>query len=119
MKNRQFVSALIGFALLLVCAAQSTKPTLNGATILVRFLIIQFFTLTFLNHHFLFTPDQTPPFASFTPTQQLQGFVVDLMELIADKVGFEFGLNVSDTHGSVDENGKWNGMIGELVQKVS
>lgn len=54
-----------------------------------------------------------------------EGFVVDLLELIKGRLGFNYTLyKVADgKYGSEEQNGKWNGMIGDLMlrdpQKVT
>lgn len=88
------VLSLFGFALL-VGGDPITKPMLYGVTTLYT------------------------PFASYNQDRKLQGFVVDLMDRIADKVGVEYRLSPSEdgAYGFVNENGTWNGMIGQLVNK--
>lgn len=46
-----------------------------------------------------------------------EGFVVDLLELIKRRLGFNYTLyKVADgKYGSEESNGKWNGMIGDLM----
>lgn len=47
-----------------------------------------------------------------------EGFVVDLAKDIADIVGFDFRIQVTNGYGNVDEHGQWNGMIRELLEEV-
>ena len=50
-----------------------------------------------------------------------EGFCLDLLEEIAQIVGFRYKVElVSDgKYGASDENGEWNGMVKELITKVS
>ena len=48
---------------------------------------------------------------------QYEGFVVDLAREIAKMVHFNYTIVPSKKHGSVDENGNWNGMIKELLDE--
>ncbi|CAN9512063.1 unnamed protein product [Ophioblennius macclurei] len=49
---------------------------------------------------------------------QLEGFCMDLLSDIASKLGFKYKVQlVKDaSYGRQDENGNWNGMIGEVVR---
>ena len=50
-----------------------------------------------------------------------QGYCVDFLTLLADafpEYNFELHL-VKDNKYGAQENGKWNGMIGELTREVS
>ena len=49
------------------------------------------------------------------------GFCVDLTKKISSIVGIKYKIvPVKDgRYGSVDENGTWDGMVGELVRNVS
>lgn len=49
-----------------------------------------------------------------------QGYCVDLIKQIAREIGFEYRLyEVYDgTFGEKDENGNWNGLIGEIINGV-
>ena len=51
---------------------------------------------------------------------KLQGFCIDILDQIAQKMNFRYEIyKVPDNnYGSEDENGTWNGMIRELVDKV-
>jgi len=48
------------------------------------------------------------------------GFCVDLAKQIADFVGFDYDIRpVKDGfYGAKEQNGTWNGMVGELVRHV-
>lgn len=49
-----------------------------------------------------------------------EGFVVDLMQLIGNKIGFDFRLYFSpDGKYGTEYNGHINGMIGEVFRHVS
>ena len=49
-----------------------------------------------------------------------RGFCIDILDEIASKMNFRYEIyRVADNQfGSEDENGTWNGMIRELVDKV-
>lgn len=49
-----------------------------------------------------------------------EGYCVDLIEEIRKLVGFEYEIYVApdNSFGNIDENGQWNGMIKELIEKV-
>lgn len=50
-----------------------------------------------------------------------EGYCVDLIEEIRKLVGFEYEIYVAPDNkfGNMDENGQWNGMMKELIEKVS
>lgn len=52
---------------------------------------------------------------------QLEGFCMDLLSEVAKKVGFKYKVQLvkDGSYGRQDENGNWNGMIGEVVRGVS
>ena len=45
-----------------------------------------------------------------------EGFAVDLVQEIANIVGFNFTLTPSSGYGSRREDGSWTGMIGEITE---
>ncbi|XP_029947377.1 glutamate receptor U1 [Salarias fasciatus] len=49
---------------------------------------------------------------------QLEGFCMDLLSDIAGKLGFKYRVQLvkDSSYGRQDENGNWNGMIGEVVR---
>lgn len=51
---------------------------------------------------------------------KLQGFCIDILDEISQKMNFRYEIyKVADNqYGSEDENGSWNGMIRELIDKV-
>ncbi|XP_078104896.1 glutamate receptor U1 [Sander vitreus] len=57
------------------------------------------------------------PYAMSKGTQ-LEGFCIDLLSEVAKKLGFNYKVQlVKDaSYGRQDENGNWNGMIGEVVR---
>ena len=59
--------------------------------------------------------------APLTGNDMYEGYCADLARKIADRVGIEYEIRpVHDqSYGSRDENGTWNGMVGELVRNVS
>ena len=51
-----------------------------------------------------------------------EGFCVDMLAMIAKKVGFTYQIHIvnDDNYGSYNnDTGKWNGMVGELIDDVS
>lgn len=79
----------------------------------------------------LFSPRQTEPYLTLRPVStngqppvgnnKFEGYCADLAKKIADIVGYDYVIRpVKDgKYGSKDENGTWNGMVGELVRNVS
>lgn len=51
---------------------------------------------------------------------QFKGFCIDILDAIAEKMNFKYTIYKveDDSLGAVDENGTWNGMIRELIDKV-
>ena len=51
---------------------------------------------------------------------QYEGFSIDLLEKIKERMGFTYTLTTSEDGkmGSKDEAGNWNGLIGYIVNKV-
>ncbi|XP_071751353.2 putative glutamate receptor [Centroberyx gerrardi] len=49
---------------------------------------------------------------------QLEGFCMDLLSELAKKLGFKYKVHLvkDGSYGRQDENGNWNGMIGEVVR---
>ena len=59
---------------------------------------------------------------NLTGNDQFEGYVADLAKEVADRIGIDYLIRpVRDgNYGSkVEETGKWNGMIGELIDGVS
>ncbi len=52
---------------------------------------------------------------------RFEGYCADVAKQLADIVGFEYKIvPVKDgKYGGTDENGTWNGMVGELIRNVS
>ena len=68
---------------------------------------------------------QTSPYlirkrGNFTGNDQYEGYCADLIKKVADHLNIEYKIvPVADArYGSVDERGKWNGMVGELIRGV-
>lgn len=51
----------------------------------------------------------------------LEGYCIDLISELSKKLGFDYKVHVvkDNRYGAMDSSGNWNGMIGELVRKVS
>ena len=54
-------------------------------------------------------------------TNPYSGYLMDLIQKISDELKFQFELyEVPDQQfGAVDDNGEWNGLIRELIDKVN
>ncbi|KAH7703927.1 ionotropic glutamate receptor GLR-7 [Aphelenchoides avenae] len=52
-----------------------------------------------------------------TGATRFEGYCIDLMELIQRELGFSYEIYLveDDKFGSADDNGNWNGCIGELI----
>ena len=69
---------------------------------------------------------QSEPYAMLKKTtdslegnDKYEGFIVDLAKKIASIVGFNFTIVPTKSHGSMNNNGQWNGMIKELLEEVN
>lgn len=53
--------------------------------------------------------------------KRYKGFSIDVLDALAKILGFKYDIyQVADgKYGSIQPNGSWNGMIGELIGKVS
>ena len=49
---------------------------------------------------------------------QYKGFVVDLADNIAKIVGFKYQIAPTNGYGSPGKDGRWDGMIRELLEEV-
>ncbi|KAI3378177.1 hypothetical protein SNEBB_004647, partial [Seison nebaliae] len=77
----------------------------NTSTVVITTLLDQPFTMVKKNAKNLKGNDR------------FEGYIIDLSKKIADIVGFKYRIKlVSDGNYGVKENGKWNGMIGELIR---
>lgn len=57
-----------------------------------------------------------------TGNDRYEGYCVDLIEAIAQKLNFKYKIHINEEKqpGKKDpKTGKWNGMIGELIDGVS
>ena len=75
---------------------------------------------------FMFSFFQSEPYAmlkkstdSLEGNDKYEGFIVDLANKIASIVGFNFTIVPTKSHGSMNNNGQWNGMIKELLEEVN
>ena len=74
----------------------------------------------------MFSFFQSEPYAMLKKTtdslegnDKYEGFIVDLANKIASIVGFNFTIVPTKSHGSMNNNGQWNGMIKELLEEVN
>ncbi len=49
----------------------------------------------------------------------LQGFLQDLLDLLAADLDFKYVLQEDLIHGYLADDGNWTGLIGSLVSRVS
>ncbi|CAG9857523.1 unnamed protein product [Phyllotreta striolata] len=64
------------------------------------------------------TVEQKPfIFRDETAPKGFNGYCIDLIDKIADILKFDYELVAVDKFGTMDENGKWNGMVKELMEK--
>ena len=52
-------------------------------------------------------------------SDQYEGFLKDLLELLADDLEFDYFLEEDFIHGFPTQDGNWTGIIGSLVDRVS
>lgn len=66
-------------------------------------------------------PQQDPYTMAKGPEGELEGYCVDLISELSKKVGFTYNLHLvkDNRYGAVDPSGQWNGMIGEVIRRVS
>ena len=50
---------------------------------------------------------------------KLEGYVKDLMDLLAQDLHFPYEFHLNTKYGSLDQSGNWSGMIGRLINRVS
>lgn len=53
--------------------------------------------------------------------KKYQGFAIDVLDALSNYLGFKYEIYLAPDHkyGSQQADGSWNGLIGELVFKVS
>lgn len=53
--------------------------------------------------------------------KKYQGYSIDVLDALSNYLGFKYEIYVAPDHkyGSLQPDGQWNGLIGELVFKVS
>ena len=56
-----------------------------------------------------------------TGNDRFEGFVVDILRLVAEGAGFDYEicLSTDGRYGHVDVGGQWDGIIGEVTRHVS
>lgn len=52
--------------------------------------------------------------------KKYQGYSIDVLDALSNYLGFKYEIYVAPDHkyGSLQPDGQWNGLIGELVSKV-
>lgn len=52
---------------------------------------------------------------------QFEGFCVDMLQEISELVGFKYKIELvpDGKYGAPDEQGNWNGMVHQIVDRVS
>lgn len=56
---------------------------------------------------------------ALTGNARYHGFCIDLLAKIAEMLNFKYEIREEEIYGVKDDNGKWNGMIGQLISGVS
>lgn len=53
--------------------------------------------------------------------KKYQGFSIDVLDALSNYLGFKYEIYVAPDHkyGSLQSDGQWNGLMGELVFKVT
>lgn len=53
--------------------------------------------------------------------KKYQGYSIDVLDALSNYLGFKYEIYIAPDHkyGSLQPDGQWNGLIGELVFKVS
>lgn len=56
-----------------------------------------------------------------TDSDALEGYAIDLLTELTQSLGFNYTLHIvkDGKYGSKDPEGNWNGMVGEIIRKVS
>ena len=64
---------------------------------------------------------EPPPGKVYVGNDRYKGYCADLAKKIAHeiKIDYEIRSVKDESYGSRDENGTWNGMVGELIRGVS
>jgi len=64
--------------------------------------------------------DLDSPEALAAHNAQYEGYCADLAKKIADQIGFPYKIMPvkDDKYGALEDNGQWNGMVGELIRHV-
>uniref|UniRef100_UPI00398E7E5A glutamate receptor U1-like isoform X1 n=2 Tax=Pristiophorus japonicus TaxID=55135 RepID=UPI00398E7E5A len=59
------------------------------------------------------------PFIMAKPTGGFEGFCIDLLQLLAERLKFRYEINLvkDGFYGRKLQNGRWNGMLGELINE--
>lgn len=52
---------------------------------------------------------------------ELEGYCIDLVSELSKKLGFKYKLHLvkDNRYGAMDSSSNWNGMIGEIIRRVS
>lgn len=58
--------------------------------------------------------------AALTGNDRFEGYMADILRLLADRLDFEYDLCLSTDgrYGDVDAEGRWDGVIGEVARGV-
>jgi hypothetical protein len=82
-------------------------------------VIIVFSVQNFLIIILLLILSQNPPFVQKNGDELLEGFCIDLMKEITKITGYEYDMYVSPNGYGFNFHGRWTGIVGEIVKKVS
>ena len=63
-------------------------------------------------------PDDGQPYVG---NERFEGYCADLAKNVAEEVGFDYIIQIvkDGKYGKRMDDGKWNGMVGELTERVS
>jgi hypothetical protein len=90
-----------------------------SSCIIVIIVIIVFSVQNFLIIILLLILSQNPPFVQKNGDELLEGFCIDLMKEITKITGYEYDMYVSPNGYGFNFHGRWTGIVGEIVKKVS
>jgi Ligated ion channel L-glutamate- and glycine-binding site len=103
------ICASIQMALHVTCVSASVQESRGTASLTVALLL------------------QEEPYVMMKPSagffignDRFEGFLVDVLRLVADAAGFDYEicLSTDGRYGDISVDGRWDGIIGEVVRRV-
>ena len=78
-------------------------------------------TISFLHDQGLPYLEKKDNWEQFEGNDQYEGYCADLAKQIAENIPFNYRIKPvgDDKFGAMEDDGTWNGMVGELIRKVS